>query len=203
MAGDEVAQGLRRHVDADLVAVLEAVGDGLRGRIYADLDALQAMRLYAFGEGRSRETCHPQPRGVEPRLARLLGKGDPRLGRRLGGQAVETQRREKAEGACRDPLGDLRERMLRRARVLACDVDSPRLPRDQSLADQAVELRTGDAARFEIDRAHQAHLSDDTENRIFWGSGYGRRDHAKRRGLCASPDISNAAVASQSVGACA
>jgi hypothetical protein len=29
-------------------AVLEAVGDGLRGRIYADLDARQAMCLYAF-----------------------------------------------------------------------------------------------------------------------------------------------------------
>lgn len=116
---------------------------------------------------------------------------------------METQRREKAEGACRDPLGDLRERMLRRVRVLACNVDSPRLPRDQSLPDQAVEPRTGDAARFEIDRAHQAHLPNDTENRIFWGSGHGRRDHTKRRGLCASPDISNTAVAGQSVGICA
>ena len=184
-------------------AVLEAVGDGLRDRIYADLDALQAMRLYTFGEGCSRETCHPQPRGVEPRLARLLGKRDPHLGRRLGGQAVETQRREKAEGACRDPLGDLRERMLGRVRVLACDVDSPRLPRDQSLPDQAVWPHTGDAARFEIDRAHEAHLPDDTENRIFGGSGHGRRDRTKRRELCASSDVSNTAVAGQSVGNCA
>ena len=31
MAAAEVAQGLDGHVDADLVAVLEAVGDGLRG----------------------------------------------------------------------------------------------------------------------------------------------------------------------------
>jgi len=151
----------------------------------------------------TRPTPAKRATSVAPRLARLLGKRDPHLGRRLGGQAVETQRREKAEGACRDPLGDLRERMLRRARVLACDVDSPRLPRDQSLADQAVELRTGDAARFEIDRAHEAHLPDDTENRIFWGSGHGRRDHTKRRGLCENPDISNTAVAGQSVGTCA
>src|SRR3972149_4170208 len=67
-------------------AVLEAVGDGLRGRIYAHLDALPAMRLYAFGEGRSRETCHPQPRGVEPRLSRLLGESGPPPRRGRGGQ---------------------------------------------------------------------------------------------------------------------
>ena len=203
MAVAEAAQGLDRHVDADLDAVLEAVGDGLRGRLYADLDALQAIRLYAFGEGRSRETRHPQPRGVEPRLASLLGKRDPHLGRRLGGQTVETQCREKTEGACRDALGDLRERMLGRLRVLACDVDSPRLARDQSLADQAVEPRAGNAARFEIDRVHEAHLPDDPENRIFCGSGHGRRGHTKRRELWANPDVSNTAVACQSVGTCA
>ena len=66
MAAAEVAQGLDGHVDADLVAILEAVGDGLRGRIYADLDALQAMRLYTFGDRRATLFARPVERRIRP-----------------------------------------------------------------------------------------------------------------------------------------
>ena len=58
MVPAEVAQGFDRHVDADLVAILEAVGDGLRSRVHADFDALHPARLDPFGEGCSRETRH-------------------------------------------------------------------------------------------------------------------------------------------------
>src|SRR3972149_4313217 len=88
----EVAKGFDRHVNTDLVAVLEAVGDRLCGGVHADFHALAAMRLDAFGEGGSRETGDSVPRVVETRLARFLRKGDPHLGWGTSRQVVEKQR---------------------------------------------------------------------------------------------------------------
>src|SRR3990172_6647782 len=80
----EVAKGFDRHVNTDLVAVLEAVGDRFRRRVHADFHALAAMRLDAFGDGGSRETGDSELRVVETRLLRFLLKGEPHLGWGLG-----------------------------------------------------------------------------------------------------------------------
>ncbi len=43
-----LAQRLQRNVQPDLVAVLEAVGNGLGDRVHADRDAIDGVDLDAF-----------------------------------------------------------------------------------------------------------------------------------------------------------
>ena len=141
-----VAQGLHRDIDADLIAVLEAVGDRLRGRVDTDFDLLEAVCLDSFRQGQSREAGDAKRRVFEPRLPGLLGQSDPNLGRVLCRQFVKAQRGEQAEDTCGYALGYMCKRMLGRERMPARNIDSPSLSLDQAIADQTVEYSARDAA---------------------------------------------------------
>jgi hypothetical protein len=137
----EVAQRFDSDIDANLVPVLEAVGDGLRRGIHPDHHTLRAVFFDTLGQGGTRKTGYPQARIVEPRTARLLGQRDLDLGRRLGRQAVKPKRSEEAEHRLGHALRDLRQRVCLRGGVAGRSVDSARLPDDQSLVDETSKLR--------------------------------------------------------------
>jgi len=172
VAAAEVAQRLDGDVDADLVAVLEAIGDRLGRRVHADFDVLQPVSLDPFGQGLPGEARDPQAGMVEPGLARLRRQRDPHLGRRLRRQLVEAQRRQQAQHSAGNALRDLRERMRGGRAVPAHDVDTPGLARDLARAHQPVELCPRDALRLELGRARDAQAADALEDGGFALGGH-------------------------------
>ena len=77
MTHREVAQGFDRYIDADLVAVHEAVDHGLGGRVDANPDTLLEVRFDPLGEDLTREARYPEIRIIESEFAGLLGQRDP------------------------------------------------------------------------------------------------------------------------------
>jgi hypothetical protein len=51
--------------------------------------------------------------------------------------------------------------------VIAGNVDPARLPLDETLAHEAVELAAGDSVRFELRRAHDAQSPEHTQGLNF------------------------------------
>ena len=112
VAATEVAQRFDRDVDADLVAVLEAVSDGLGGRVDANLDALDSVGVDSLGEGRVREARDPQTRVVEPRLALWWLAPSFCNDRRIqASRSRKSTLEEETRGWQRDP-GALRDRSI-------------------------------------------------------------------------------------------
>ncbi|CQR42176.1 protein of unknown function (plasmid) [Thiomonas sp. Sup16B3] len=106
VAGPRVLQGLQRHIQADLVAVLEAVRHGLCNTVHPELDAIAFNFLDACRVSVARELHHLDRRMVEPWGMAAARHGDPDLARQLGGQFVELQRGEQAEHGLRHLGGD-------------------------------------------------------------------------------------------------
>ena len=161
MAAAEVAQGLDRDIDANLVAVFETVSDRLGARVQADVDPLDPVGLDAFREGRAREARHSQPRVVKPRLAGFLGQRDPHLSRSLRRQLVEAQRREQADHTARDPLRDLGEGVLGGVGMIARGVDPTSVTLDLAFTDEVVHPPARDTVRLEVGRPDDPEPADD------------------------------------------
>ncbi len=98
-----------------------------------------------------------------------------------------------AEDCARDALGHQHQRVLCHVGVAARRVEPAALALDQALAGEAVELIPGNTARFEVDRANHAKLSNDPERVavVLRRGGHRIEEISKRRVSCASPDISN------------
>ncbi len=103
---------------------------------------------------------------------------------------MKTQCGQQTDDAAWHLLGNLRERMLRRERMLARNVDTSRLSLDQTVANEAIELPARNSTGLEIRRTHDAQLPDELEHVVFLWSGHGEEDDTTRRGLFTSPDIS-------------
>ena len=80
--------------------------------------------------------------------------------------------------------------MLSRDGMPARNVDTSRLPLDQAVANEAIELSARDSTGLEIRRTHDAQLPDELEHVVSLWSGHGEADDTTRRGLLTSPDIS-------------
>ena len=137
----EVPQRLDGDIDADLVAVLEAVRDRLGGGIDPQGDSFGPMGLDPFRQGWAGEASDPQPRIIERRTARLLRESDPDLGRRLSRQVMEPERGEKTEHRPRNTPGNLCKRVFRRRFMVGQRVDAPRLANDQTPFHQLRQVR--------------------------------------------------------------
>lgn len=160
VAAAEVAQCLDGDVDTHFVAVPEAVGDSLGGRIDADIHTFHAMDLDALCQREPRGARHPQARVVEPGSARLFRQRYPHLGWCLARQLVEAQRCQQAENGGRYLLGNNRERVLSGEHMLTNGVHTSGVPLDQPLAHQPIEPAARDAVRFQLSWPNNAQLPD-------------------------------------------
>jgi hypothetical protein len=96
------ADRFEHGVQANRVAVLEAVGQGLLAPVDADRDAVEPVRFDAGRERGGTEPEHADGRVVDAGRLALPRDGEPDLVRDLGGEVVEGPGGDEAD----DPLGD-------------------------------------------------------------------------------------------------
>ena len=118
----EVLQCVYRHVDADLVAELEAVRDRSRGARHPDLNALDNVVVDSAGEHEAGHANEPNWREVHSRPSGSPIDRNPDLAGVLRAEPMECQGRQKTEDPLRDPFRNLREsvmfgRLKRRERI--------------------------------------------------------------------------------------
>lgn len=101
-----VFQRLQRHIQTDLVAVLEAVRHGLGHAVHAEPDTVAFDLLNPCRVGIARELHHLDGRVVDTGRVAAPRHGDPDLTRQLRGQLMKLQRREQAEHRLRYLGGD-------------------------------------------------------------------------------------------------
>lgn len=97
-----VAQRFDSHIQADLVAKLEAVDDRFCGTIDANWDPGDIVLLHALSKARTGHMDEAERGASLFRPPGFAVDGYPNLGRVLGREAVEAKRSQKAE----DPSGD-------------------------------------------------------------------------------------------------
>ena len=114
-----VLQGLDGHVQADPVSELEDVGEGLGHRVHAHRLVLEHVRLNAVRKGLTAEAHDTHRWECNGRGAPTLFDRNPDLGRKLGANAVKTQRGEEADDAARRRCGHTHEAMVFRDRCIS------------------------------------------------------------------------------------
>ena len=166
-----IAQRFERHVQAHLVAELEAVGDGLGCIEHRHLDAVDPVSIDALDEGRSGHADDANRRLGEPRHGRTVGDSQPYLVRCLCADAVHAQCREQADhpaGHADRHLGKrvvLGDRLAREAVQATPDAH-------QFAGGHEPGQRDGGQSRLrEIARAQQLALSSELEDGHFIGNG--------------------------------
>lgn len=112
--------------EADLVAELEAVGDGRVQAVDADRRAVFDDGLDAIAVGIPAQARDAQCRAVKGGRLRGLGQCDPDLERELGTDLVELKRGEQADDGLGDTAADLDEALVRAELAVGQAVEAAR-----------------------------------------------------------------------------
>lgn len=97
------AQGFEGYVKADLVPVLEAIGDGLGNAGDAYRHAIDEMLLHPFGQSCTGESNNPHRWIVDSGGQCFVVDGEPDFKRRLSSNFMEAQCGEQADNTLRNP----------------------------------------------------------------------------------------------------
>jgi hypothetical protein len=135
-------------VNADLIPILETVGYGFCRRCDPNLDALDGVRFYTVGECRPRKPDHAQRWPVCAGLSGFDSERDPDFVRRLRGDLVKAESREKAHDAGRDPHACLDERVMVGDLARWSGVQSASDPFEDALCHEPAECDPIDALGF-------------------------------------------------------
>jgi len=166
-----VFQRLQRHVQADLVAVLEAVHDRLGRTVHPQLHAVAQVLLDARHVDVAGHLNHLDRRIADPGYVAAARHGDPDLARQLRGQLVELQRCEQTEDGLRHLGGDGRETLEFRSLRIRQAVQTAPDPFQNASGGQARENDPGRIDGVQIDGAQQPLLAGQIEDALGVGGG--------------------------------
>ena len=92
---DDIRECFDRNVETDLIARLEAVGDGLRRTIQSHGHSVDLVGLHARRESCIGESHYPKSGRINTRSSGFSIKRDPNFGRILSPDFMETKCRER------------------------------------------------------------------------------------------------------------
>ena len=147
------AQRLERNVQADLVAVLEAVGHRLGHTRYLHRNAINRVLFHPFGQRITTEAHDTQRRVVHLGGSRFVRNRHPHLERRLRGEAMKLQRRQQTHQSVGMFAGHFGQGGVLRYRSIRQRVEATAQPDQLALAHQRAECHPRNAARLHVARA--------------------------------------------------
>ena len=166
-----ITQCFDRDIDTDFVAILEAVGHGLGGRVDAKGDPFDNVLLNPGLEGDPGKADDPQGREVGSWQARLLVDRHPNFERSLCRQFVKLERREQANDPARDATAGFDQRALLTGIIVLKNVQPATQPIEDTLGVELVEVRTRDPDSLHVLGAQDASLLKQTQNLVSLGRG--------------------------------
>jgi hypothetical protein len=139
---EKIAERFQRHIDADLVAVSEAVNDRPRRISHVHRDPFDIPCDDAAFEIRAGEANEAERRIFDLRKTRLPVDGHPDFKRELGGEAVKLERGKKADDPMRNPAAGFGEAVILRDVGVREDIKPPGWSLQNSVGHEPCQIDT-------------------------------------------------------------
>ena len=138
-----IPQCLNRHINTDLVSILETINNGLCCRVNLNIHTLNAMMLDTILKSLARKPHNSQRRTVHPRLATRRCDCHPDFPWILRREAMKPQCRQQADHPTRHTLARLSQTVIFRHVSICEKINSPSGTIEYSLLGQVSQMLSG------------------------------------------------------------
>jgi hypothetical protein len=143
-------QRFHGHIEADLVPVLEAVGNGFGGIVNSYVHTLYEMLFNPIAKGISRKAHNVQREVISLGFSGFNVDGHPDFERGLSGKAMKAEGREETDDGVRDSLASLGDALVLTHLGIRQSVETSRHTLDQSPAAEPHQAFAGNAVGIQI-----------------------------------------------------